>query len=786
MELQHYFEKEICVISLLGTLDWGEIDGIRDYILARLIERETQRILLNCKDVDGMESKGVGLISAIYKPLSDNKKSLGLFNLHAPGLEALRIFHVDQMVGIYKTEKDAIAQTEKGASAQTKKGASPQMVDQESSQEEQDIAAEKEDEGYHPLLQLTVTYFKNLEEQTKKDEEVPQEENRGVIVEAEDGFSFDQISIREALVMCDQLQNFLTQLSTPEFKMLQSIQMFFKSPERLLYKMKLFYMGDLKVKERIIRIYVTKAFGSYKIIRNIFATTALFEAMDPEATAELKDKLLKYAEETFIKTKKIIPFSAQVKVRWNRKNLIPGVQKILTEQLLFHKDYDYQKATQQYRELIFDLYANPHMQLYLDWKDKYLKHWLYTELHQQDVQHLTDEQAKLPRYTSIKIQIYQQLSSIFLTLEGEDQVFDKKLLLKKTEMSTLIRGEAFLPTSEDILQNYFNRARESEKNLLDALSINQIATVAEWVHKEIMQLKRNQQLEGDLPPGLNTRQSDIASEQKAEEAYTAKTIEVQEEQAKKEKEGQAPSKKFLNALNLLKSKFKLGQKKEVYKPAEPPPPQIPPRVSEPQKPLEPAEVDWVGFGREFKSTVYEPRIPNLQKMVFDHGELKLYLFENFETCGEAILQFYTDLGYLKKTAYKVGVNVSGRSLIKTFEDEAIYLKTTPETFLVLGRSPFSKTSDPVLYFQLYRAKVAKPYQGTTKNIDFSRKMDGVKYDLENFEKMDRIRPILFLNLLYVVDSLPDTIRNQHQEFLKGMHRFLEEMKSATNTEQQTE
>ena len=103
--------------------------------------------------------------------------------------------------------------------------------------------------------------------------------------------------------------------------------------------MKLYYMGDIKVKERIIRIYVAKAFGSYKIVRNIFATTELFAESDAETTADLKDKLLKYSEETFIKIKKIIPFSVQVKIRWNRKNLIPNVQKLLSEQLLFHKEY---------------------------------------------------------------------------------------------------------------------------------------------------------------------------------------------------------------------------------------------------------------------------------------------------------------------------------------------------------------------------------------------------------------------------------------------------------------
>jgi len=95
-------------------------------------------------------------------------------------------------------------------------------------------------------------------------------------------------------VMCDQLQEFLVNLSEEQFKMLQLIHIFFKSPERLLDKMKLYYMGDLKVKERIIRIYVTRSFGSYKITRNIFAITELFEGIDPKEHSELKEAYVRF------------------------------------------------------------------------------------------------------------------------------------------------------------------------------------------------------------------------------------------------------------------------------------------------------------------------------------------------------------------------------------------------------------------------------------------------------------------------------------------------------------
>lgn len=766
MQITNKFKESVCIVTIEGALEWDDINEIRQHLLTYLAQQDVSCVLFDCQAIQGLDSKGGVLMTTLYQTLQEKNKSLGLFQLSEADQEGLKKFNIDQMVSIYETEEDALqnlsAPPEK---KQIAKAAPPPKK-----------AAPKPPptkDNFHPILQPSVAYFQKLEKKIPSVAQPASANEQGGLIESEDSYQFDTYSIREALILCKQLQAYIEKLSKGQLKAFQLVYPFYKSPERLLNKLKISFMGDLKVKEKIIRIYTTKTLGSDKLTTNILTCPSLFANVDSEEVKEIKRNLWKYSGGVLKILKEILPEKVQTQLKWTPQTLVPNIKKYLTKGIpLFPPGYSYQVGTKQFREIIFYIFANPHTELYLAWKHKYLKHWLYEELFQEDVKYLKKQRKQIPRYMSIKLKMYQNLSGIFSTLEDEDQLFEKVLLLKKTELTLLKRGDAFVSTTKSLNAN-FTKARRSEKALLDSLSTNQLATVAEWVHKEILQIKKNPDLEEEIPT-MDARNDDIASEQKAEQTYTAKTMDVQIEHAE---ETGGSSNKVLSALKQLKSKFSFGKKKkEAPKaeeaPPEPPPPKVPPRLKEPQQLLEKANVDWVGFGKDFKSTIYESKIPNLQKMLFDHGGMKIYLFQDFKVFTDAVIDFYAEKGYLQKKSFKVGVTVDGQNVIKNFEDVVVYLKTVENTFLALGRAPFSKNAGPSHYFQLYRSDINKPYNGTTKTIDYSKMVDGVKYELENFEKAQILRPPLFLSIIHVADSLPDNLRNQHEDLINGIHQVL--------------
>ncbi|MBF0287108.1 MAG: hypothetical protein HQM14_04760 [SAR324 cluster bacterium] len=623
-----------------------------------------------------------------------------------------------------------------------------------------------------PIIQ----YFEELEQ-----EFIAEKEETGwdiSHVTTEDGLHFDEESIRHALIFCKQLQKFLNnELDEAQFKILRSTYPFYRNPQELLDKIKLLFMGSVTVKEKILRIYGAKAFGTYKVTKIILETQSLFEGLSETESGKVNQELLRYAEVPLKNIKNVLPRSFQTKINWTRETLAQNILQVLGHSgTLFDQKHRYSLIVERFREFILSLYGNPSMITYLQWKDTYLRYWLYEDLHRMDIQNMTSGAIKVPQYSLLKIKAYQQLDQLFANLDADDQMHDRSKILKKTNLTAFNQGEAYLPSADSTLQKTMNRARTAEKELLDSLNMAQIASIAESIHVEISNIRKRNELKGEIPSGTNTRSVDMGSEQKAEKKYMAATVKVHVEQAKEEENGASGvASALLQTLGGFVKRLKLKPQKEVIAatPETPAEPETIPRVPDSGKPLEMVQVDWVGYGKEFKSTIYESKFTNLNRTFFDSGSIKLFIYKDFVEFLKDVLDFYSELGYLRKATHKVGVNIDGRSVIKEFEDEVVYLRTAPEIFLALGRTPFTKTADPSPYFQLYHTHPKTRYKGTTKNIDYSRMVDGTKYDLESFESVSKTRPRLFQSLVQVVDSLPDESRDKHMDFLKGLYQFLE-------------
>ncbi|MBF0276561.1 MAG: hypothetical protein HQM13_02160 [SAR324 cluster bacterium] len=639
-----------------------------------------------------------------------------------------------------------------------------------------------------------VDYFKHLE-QTLVDElsdpdSFDTEEIEGEFpdVVAQDELQFDELSINAAVTLCRELETYLrSRLSDEQFNDIQSVYLFYESSEQLLDMIKLLFIGDLVAKEKVVRIYGSKVFGTFKVVQMILDTAAIFEGMDETEERNSRKMLQKYAEDPLRQFKKFFFASEQKQIPNTGSGLADGVRNTLaSREPLFVKSDDYNKILVNFRKFILSLYADPFVLEYVKWKDRYMRHWLFHELHQLDIQNMKSSEIKIPQYSNIKCKIYQQLDQNFSSLERSNRIFDKSLELRKTHFLAFRNGESFMQGAEEASRMALEKAREHEKALLDSLNSAQINAIAEKIHIEIAEIRRNKKLAGKAPRNVNLRSVDMSSEKKAEKKYMAATAKIQITQSKQR--SLPPPPKFLQAMGkiarnlVMRGKSTASPVTEQKTPETHSQPDILPRAEgNLEGPLEKVEVDWTGYGKEFKTTVYERTFPNLQERFFEHGQFQLRLNQHFIEASDAILEYYKDLGYLQSTRHKIAISSESGDGVKAFVDEAIYLRISAEMFLALGRAPFSKNAEPTHYLQIYQNKPIRVKKGALKNIDFSRMAEGLRYELEDTENAVVLRPLLFKSLIKIIDSLPDQIRNQHQAFLKGMVRFLESDHAAQST-----
>ncbi len=329
-------------------------------------------------------------------------------------------------------------------------------------------------------------YFKHLE-QTLIDElsdpgaiEVEDIDDEFPDIVAKDELQFDELSINAAITLCDQIEKYVGSLSDAQFIEIQSIYLFYESSGQLLDMVKLFFIGDLVAKEKVIRIYGSKVFGTFRVVQMILDSSALFEGVEEADKQKAREMMLKYAEDPLRQFKKFFIDSEQEEIPSTGSGLADGVRNALANKdPLFEGSDDYNQILENFRNFILSLYTNSFVLEYVQWKEKYMRNWLFYELYQLDINNMTASEIKSPQYSLIKYKLYQQLDTSFSHLERSDRIYDKSLELKKIHYRALSQGESFLPDAEEGSRIALERAREAEKGLLDSLNSAQINSIAE-------------------------------------------------------------------------------------------------------------------------------------------------------------------------------------------------------------------------------------------------------------------------------------------------------------------
>ncbi|MBF0352527.1 MAG: hypothetical protein HQM11_15960 [SAR324 cluster bacterium] len=630
------------------------------------------------------------------------------------------------------------------------------------------VEADLSEADDRPFMAKAHDYFRELEDyfMTQISDESEGMADAGMPdITTEEGLVFGLYSVKEAVILCEFLQEYLDQLPKDQLHEIQKIFSFFNDPEEMLTKLKLLFTGDIKVKEKIVRIYASKALSTYRVTRSILENTELFTSLAPADAQKNRENLVAQAEESLKKIKNLLPRSIQSSMTWSRKTLYGNtVQLMSLESPLFGENLNLALLSERYRELIYWLLGNPHILLYLRWKHRYLAWWLTDTLYEQDCRNITKGVSTTPQYAIFKVDAYQQARELFKKLNASDQQFPAQLEMKSTHYSLLKSPQNYKSVKEPLLQ----QARTAEKEWLEGLTFNQLTTLAAAVHKSITSARKARQIQDNqLPPATGLRTADLESDNQTEKDNMARTVQVHMDDVK-EKGSRLSG--FMNTLTRLVQKFKIfpDEPESALKPQK----NELDEMEHLAKTLDPVSADWYGYGREFKSTIYEPKIPNLQKNFFDQASLKLYLYDDYINCVKAALDYYSDLGYARLVTHKITVKMSGRESMKELDEIGIYLKTGKDQFLVLGKAPFDKYAQPVPYFQLYRTNPIKIYTGTSQNVDFSRTVNKTRYELENIEIASQLRPLVFQAMIDVIESFPPELYKKFKKFQDRLRDFV--------------
>ncbi len=586
----------------------------------------------------------------------------------------------------------------------------------------------------------------------------------GAQIVSDDGLVFDQVSIKEALILCEEIQEFISEKLTEEqHQVVKSILPFYGSSGELLDYIKLLFTGDSAAKEKTLRIYASKVIGTYNVVALMLKNQQLFEKEIAPKLELSQQELLEFAEAPLKEIKSLLPRSIQEQYTWTRKNLKANLCQILrSREPIFLEEHNQELIAERFRKFTSHLLCDTGIFDYLSWKHEYFKYWLHTELYEMDKRNIVSGKSNDPQYALAKVAAYESIEKIFAVVDEADRIYDQNKLLSEEICDSLKDTEKYFPSLDPFdSSDPLTEPRKCEKDLLDSLNVAQVAALAENVHRGIATMQSAGQLKGEVPEAMNVRSMEMGSQAKMEKACQATVLKMQWEHTKKY--SKKLSKKVFETFRGM-----TGRVNALPKENKPKTKIITPEQSD-GNPLPKAEVEWVGFGKEVRSHIYTPQVLNLQLTFFEHNRYGLQLYPYFQEFIQQVLEFYKELGYLQRVEREyLDKNVKEKHL-----DEAVYLTIDKGSVVAFGETFFKRPSECTRYFQLFQQTPIVPVEGEATQW-FNRQINGDAYYMESFETPNVIRPVLFRGLMVVIESLPDELKAHQmiQSLSDGIQTFI--------------
>ncbi len=113
MELTFRIVDKICIISMENQLTRHEVGDFLASIYPLLDNPAIQGMLMNLRNMDFINSSGVGGIILVYKYLKRYEKNMKLCELNEETMDVFETNGLDKIIEIYLTEEEALTSFKK-------------------------------------------------------------------------------------------------------------------------------------------------------------------------------------------------------------------------------------------------------------------------------------------------------------------------------------------------------------------------------------------------------------------------------------------------------------------------------------------------------------------------------------------------------------------------------------------------------------------------------------------------------------------------------------------------
>lgn len=103
MNLKHNQQGQSLELIFSGDLDAENCNSIRASLSDLAETPKFANLLINLKDVDFLDSSGIGLIVFLYKKLKAKEVEMELVHVHGQPLELTRLLRIDKVIPISTT-----------------------------------------------------------------------------------------------------------------------------------------------------------------------------------------------------------------------------------------------------------------------------------------------------------------------------------------------------------------------------------------------------------------------------------------------------------------------------------------------------------------------------------------------------------------------------------------------------------------------------------------------------------------------------------------------------------
>ncbi|OAB46350.1 anti-sigma F factor antagonist [Paenibacillus antarcticus] len=110
MEMEHH--RQVLIVRFIGELDHHTADHVRMKLDDAIHSRQTDHIVLSLKDLQFMDSSGIGVILGRYKLIKSKGGKMAVCDATKPVFRLLEMSGLFKIMPIYESESDALSSLE--------------------------------------------------------------------------------------------------------------------------------------------------------------------------------------------------------------------------------------------------------------------------------------------------------------------------------------------------------------------------------------------------------------------------------------------------------------------------------------------------------------------------------------------------------------------------------------------------------------------------------------------------------------------------------------------------